>query len=163
VVLCRTWSENSIAPSQFTQCWQIQDPERFLIPCPQHISSQLPLAVKPAGTPWCLLPKQTWRDSLPIDMLLSFVSDLVVALPSLKFQRGLWVTLYYYPFLCQAIQTLFLLNTIALHLLDLLREVYYCVDFRHIPTHGSTCHSPQGDSHLAALPVLLFHCQTLCY
>jgi hypothetical protein len=29
-----------------------------------------------------LLPKQTWRDSLPIDMLLSAVSILVVALPS---------------------------------------------------------------------------------
>jgi hypothetical protein len=30
--------------------------------------------------PWCLLHKQTWRDSLPIDMLLSAVSVLVVVL-----------------------------------------------------------------------------------
>jgi hypothetical protein len=32
-----------------------------------------PLAVKPASTLWRLLPKQTWLDSLPSDMLLSAV------------------------------------------------------------------------------------------
>jgi len=42
-----------------------------------------PLAVKPASTPRRLvLKKKTWRDSLPIDMLLSAVSVLVVAQPS---------------------------------------------------------------------------------
>jgi hypothetical protein len=31
------------------------------------------LAVKPASTPWRLLSKQTCRDSLPIDMLVTAV------------------------------------------------------------------------------------------
>jgi hypothetical protein len=43
---------------------------------------ECPLVVKPASTPLHLLPRQTWRDSLPSDMLLSAVSVLVVALPS---------------------------------------------------------------------------------
>jgi hypothetical protein len=43
-----------------------------------------PLAVKPTSTPW-LIPNQNWRDSLPIDMLLSAVSVLLVALPNTKF------------------------------------------------------------------------------
>jgi len=37
------------------------------------------LAVKPASTPWRLVHTKTWRDSLPIDMLLYAVSILVVA------------------------------------------------------------------------------------
>jgi hypothetical protein len=40
------------------------------------------IAVKPASMPWRLLPKQTWRDAIPIDMILSAVSGFVVALPS---------------------------------------------------------------------------------
>jgi hypothetical protein len=48
-----------------------------------------PLVVKPASTPWPLLPKQTWRDSLPADMLLSAVSTLVVALPSSEILKPL--------------------------------------------------------------------------
>jgi hypothetical protein len=48
-----------------------------------------PLAVKPASMPWCLVHKKTWRDSLPIDMLLSAVSVLVVAQPSVEFPEGL--------------------------------------------------------------------------
>jgi hypothetical protein len=48
-----------------------------------------PLAVKPVSTPWCLLPKQTCRYSLPIDIFLSAVSLLVVALPSLQIPKGL--------------------------------------------------------------------------
>jgi hypothetical protein len=43
-----------------------------------------PLVLKPASMPWHLLPKQTLRDSLTIDMLLSAVSVLVVALLSLE-------------------------------------------------------------------------------
>ena len=38
-----------------------------------------PLAVEPATTPMPLVQKKTWRDSLPIDMLLSPTSILVVA------------------------------------------------------------------------------------
>jgi hypothetical protein len=45
-----------------------------------------PLAVKPASTPWRLLPKQTWRDFYLL--LLSAVSLLVVALPSSEVPEG---------------------------------------------------------------------------
>jgi hypothetical protein len=45
--------------------------------------------MKPASTPWCLLPEQTWRDSLPIDTLLSAVSVLAIALPILEVLEGL--------------------------------------------------------------------------
>ena len=48
-----------------------------------------PLAVKPASTPWCLVHKTTWRNSLPIDMLLSVVSVLVVVQPSSEVPEGL--------------------------------------------------------------------------
>jgi hypothetical protein len=68
---------------------KFQDTERFLISCPRHISSDCPLAVKPASTPRRLLRKQTWRDSLPIDMLLSAVSVLVAAMPSSGVPEGL--------------------------------------------------------------------------
>lgn len=48
-----------------------------------------PLVVKPASTPWRQLPKYNWRDSLAIDMFLSAVSVLDVALPSLEIPEGL--------------------------------------------------------------------------
>jgi hypothetical protein len=48
-----------------------------------------PLAVKPASTPRRLVHKTTWRDSLPIGMVLSAVSVLVVARPSSEFPEGL--------------------------------------------------------------------------
>jgi hypothetical protein len=48
-----------------------------------------PLAVKPASTPVRLVHKKTWRDSLPIDMLLSAVSVLVVVQPSSEIPKGL--------------------------------------------------------------------------
>ena len=38
-----------------------------------------PLAVEPGSTPRPLVQKKYWKDSLPIDMLLSAVSVLVVA------------------------------------------------------------------------------------
>jgi hypothetical protein len=47
-----------------------------------------PLTVKPASTSRRLLPplqEKTWKDSLPIDMLISAVSVVVVALPSSEF------------------------------------------------------------------------------
>jgi hypothetical protein len=48
-----------------------------------------PLVVKSASSLWHLLPTQTWRDSLPIDLLLTAVSVLVVALPRLEVLEGL--------------------------------------------------------------------------
>ena len=48
-----------------------------------------PLAVEPGSTPRPLVQKKTWRDSLPIDMLLSAVSVLVVAQSSSEIPEGL--------------------------------------------------------------------------
>src|SRR5215510_9747027 len=48
-----------------------------------------PLAVEPASTPRPLVQKKTWRDSLPIDMLLSAVSVLVVVQSSSEIPEGL--------------------------------------------------------------------------
>jgi len=48
-----------------------------------------PLAVEPASTPRPLVQKKTLRDSLPIDMLLSAVSFLVVAQSSSEVPEGL--------------------------------------------------------------------------
>ena len=47
------------------------------------------LAVEPASTPRPLVQKKTWRDSLPIDMILSAVSVLVVAQSSSEIPGGL--------------------------------------------------------------------------
>ena len=48
-----------------------------------------PLAVEPASTPRTLVQKKTLRDSVPIDMLLSAVSFLVVAQSSSEVPEGL--------------------------------------------------------------------------
>ena len=49
-----------------------------------------PLAVEPGSTPRPLAKKKkTWRDSLPIDMLLSAVSVVVVAQSSSEIPEGL--------------------------------------------------------------------------
>ena len=48
-----------------------------------------PLAVEPGSTPRPLVKKKTWRDSLPIDVLLSAVSVLVVAQSSSEIPKGL--------------------------------------------------------------------------
>jgi len=48
-----------------------------------------PLAVEPASTPRPLVQKKNLRDSLPIDMLLSSVSVLVVAQSSSEVPEGL--------------------------------------------------------------------------
>jgi hypothetical protein len=61
----------------------------FLSPGHTMFRHDCPLAVKPASTQWRLLPKQTWTDSLPIDMLLSVASVLVVAKPISEFSEGL--------------------------------------------------------------------------
>ena len=48
-----------------------------------------PLAVESGSTPRHLVQKKTWRDSLPIDMLLSAMSVLVVAQSISKIPEGL--------------------------------------------------------------------------
>jgi len=48
-----------------------------------------PLAVEPGCTPMPLVQTKSWRDSLPIDMLISAVSFLVVAQSSSEIQEGL--------------------------------------------------------------------------
>jgi len=48
-----------------------------------------PLAVKPASTPRPLVQKKSLRDSVPIDMLLSALSFLVVAQSSSEVPEGL--------------------------------------------------------------------------
>ena len=48
-----------------------------------------PLAVEPGSTPRPLVQKKTWRDSIPIDMLLSAVSVLIVAQSSSEIPEGL--------------------------------------------------------------------------
>ena len=48
-----------------------------------------PLAVGPVSTPRPLVQKKTLRDSLPIDILLSVVSVLVVAQSSSEIPEGL--------------------------------------------------------------------------
>ena len=48
-----------------------------------------PLAVETGSTPRPLVKKKTWRDSLPIDMLLSAVSVLVAAQSSSEIPEGL--------------------------------------------------------------------------
>ena len=76
-------SHNSLSFDKF------QDTARFLIHCERHFSSRLPLAVEPGSTPRPLVQKKTWRDSLPIDMLLSAVSVLVDAQSITEIPEGL--------------------------------------------------------------------------
>ena len=63
--------------------------ERFLIHCERYFSSRLP----PSGGSWKYTKapstKKTWRAYLPIDMLLSAVSVLVVAQSSSEIPEGL--------------------------------------------------------------------------
>jgi len=61
----------------------------FLFPVHATFRHDCPLAVKPASTPRRPVHKKTWRDSLPIDMLLSTVSILVVAQPISEVPVGL--------------------------------------------------------------------------
>ena len=48
-----------------------------------------PLAVEPGISPRPLEQKKSWRDSLPIDMLLSAVSVLVIAQSNSEIPEGL--------------------------------------------------------------------------
>ena len=60
----------------------------FVFPVLAMFRHNCPLAVKPASTPRRLVNNKTWRDSLPIDMLLSAVSVLVVVQPSSEGPEG---------------------------------------------------------------------------
>ena len=61
-----------------------------VINLPHFLSVRLhPLAVESGSTPRPLVKKKTWRDSLPIDMLLPDVSVLVVAQSSSEIPEGL--------------------------------------------------------------------------
>jgi hypothetical protein len=83
----------SICPLLHRHNWlsfgKFQDTERFLIPCPHHVSSRLP----PSGETckYATVPntRNTWRDSLHIDVFLFAVSVLVVARPSSQKPEGL--------------------------------------------------------------------------
>jgi hypothetical protein len=57
-----------------------------------------PLVVKPASSPRRLVHIKTWRDSLPIDMLLSAVFVFVVAQPSSEVLVGI-INFYVLEFL----------------------------------------------------------------
>src|SRR5215475_5684644 len=61
----------------------------FLFTANAIFSHDYPIAVEPASTPRPLVQKKTWRDSLPIDMLLSALSVLVVAQSSSEIPEGL--------------------------------------------------------------------------
>ena len=88
MVLCGTWSETSVAPSQLTQFWQIPRHNAFLFTVHAIFRHDYPLVVDPASTPRPLVQK-TLRDSVPIDMLLSVVYVLVVAQSSSEVPEGL--------------------------------------------------------------------------
>ena len=66
---------------------KFQDTERILIHCPRHVSSRLPPSGETCKYAMTSIT-QTWTDSLPVDMLLSAVSDLVVAQTSSEFLEG---------------------------------------------------------------------------
>ena len=68
---------------------------------------------------WAHRPRRPWRDSLPIDMLLSAVSVLVVAQSSLEIPEGLmnnpvYILLVSFPFL---LLVLLLLTSLPQYLL----------------------------------------------
>jgi len=61
----------------------------FLLTVHAIFRHDYPLAVEPASTPRSLVQNKTLRDSLPIDMLLSAVSFLIVAQSSSEVPEGL--------------------------------------------------------------------------
>src|SRR5215471_16576558 len=66
-----------------------KDIERFLIHCERHFSSRLPPSGGTCKYAKAPSTKKSWRDSPPIDMLLSAVSVLVVAQSSSEIPEGL--------------------------------------------------------------------------
>jgi hypothetical protein len=61
----------------------------FLFPVHVMFRHDCPLAVKLASTPRRLVHKNTWRDSLPIDMFLTAASVLAAAQPISEVPEGL--------------------------------------------------------------------------
>ena len=80
--LCCTVTIDSVLANSKTQ-------NAFLFTVHAIFRHVYPLAVEPASTPKPLVQKKTLRDSLPIDMLLSAVSVLVVAQSSSEILEGL--------------------------------------------------------------------------
>ena len=80
--LCCTVTIDSVLANFKTQ-------NAFLFTVNAIFRHDYPLAVEPGSTPRPLVQKKTWRDSLPIDMLLSAVSILVVAQSSSEILEGL--------------------------------------------------------------------------
>ena len=80
--LCCTVTIDSILSNSKTQ-------NAFLFTVNAIFCHHYPLAVEPGSTPRPLVQKQTRRDSLPIDMLLSAVSVLVDAQSSSEIPEGL--------------------------------------------------------------------------
>ena len=68
---------------------KFQDKQRFLIHCARHFSSRLTPSGNTCKYAKAPSTKKTLRDSLPIDMLLSTVSVLVVAQSSSEVPEGL--------------------------------------------------------------------------
>ena len=68
---------------------KFQDKERFLIHCARHFLSRLPPSGGTCKYAKAPSTKKTLRDSLPIDMLLSSVSVLVVVQSSSEIPEGL--------------------------------------------------------------------------
>ena len=68
---------------------RFQDTESFLIPCPRHVSSGLPLAVKLASTPWHLVQK---NGEILYLLMCFFLLCLSWLLRSRV--RKLWITLH---------------------------------------------------------------------
>ena len=90
MVLCGTWSETSVAPSEIDSVLANSKTQKaFLFTVHAIFRHNYPLVVEPASTPRLLVQKKTLRDSVPIDMLLSAVSVLVVAQSSSEFPEGL--------------------------------------------------------------------------
>ena len=77
--LCCTVTIDSVLANSKTQ-------NPFLFTVNAIFRHEYPLAVEPGST---RRPQKTWRDSLPIDMLLSAVSVLVVAQSSSEIPEGL--------------------------------------------------------------------------
>jgi len=72
-----------------TQFWQIPRHRSFLTHCARHFSSRLPPSGGTSKYTKAPSTKKTLRDSLPIDMLLSAVSVLLVAQSSSEVPEGL--------------------------------------------------------------------------
>jgi hypothetical protein len=119
------------------------------------LQSQL-LPVKLASMSWHVLPKQTWRDSLPIDMLLLLCLFWLLRCRVQKFWRDLQIRLYYYCyyFILFLWWNYYLSTDSMLHLSTLTSKLYsitmivtdnlqtfhtQCVVMCMIPLHTKSC------------------------